>query len=173
MSTAWNFTFTSIDGQPMPLSGYQGRVLLVVNVASFCGFTPQYEGLQRLYEKYEPQGLTILGVPSNDFGNQEPKAAGEIKHFCQGTYGITFPLTQKEVVSGDEAHPFYRWARTELGWLNAPKWNFHKYLVARDGRLVTSFVSTTTPQSAKLISTIEAELAKGNMSRAAGAAIGQ
>lgn len=164
-ATAWDFTFTSIDGKPLPLSAFRGNVLLVVNVASFCGFTPQYKGLQALYEKYRAQGLTVIGVPSNDFGHQEPKAAGEIKEFCQGTYGITFPLTQKATLSGDDAHPFYAWARAELGWINAPKWNFHKYLVGRDGRLVTSFFSSTTPESGRLVSAVETELAKGAMSR--------
>lgn len=172
-TTAWEFNFTSIDGKPLPLSQYRGNVLLVVNVASFCGFTPQYKGLQALYEKYQQQGLTVIGVPSNDFGNQEPKAAGEIKEFCQGTYGITFPLTAKASLSGDAAHPFYAWARQELGWLNAPKWNFHKYLVSRDGRLVTSFLSTTTPESTRLVSAVEAELAKGAMSRPEPAAASQ
>lgn len=162
---AWDFSFHAIDGKPMPLSAYSGRVLLVVNVASFCGFTPQYKGLQALHETYSGRGLTVIGVPSNDFGKQEPKAEGEIREFCEGTYGVKFPLTAKEVVSGDAAHPFYRWARDRLGWLNAPKWNFHKYLVGRDGKLVTSFFSTTTPDSAKLIKAVEAELAKGEMSR--------
>ncbi len=164
-TTAWDYTFTSIDGKPMPLSQYKGNVLLVVNVASFCGFTPQYKGLQALYDKYQSEGLTVIGVPSNDFGNQEPKAAGEIKEFCQGTFGVKFPLTAKATLSGESAHPFYVWARDQLGWLNAPKWNFHKYLVGRDGRLVTSFLSTTTPDSNRLISAVEAELAKGAMSR--------
>jgi glutathione peroxidase len=163
--TAWDYTFTSIDGKPMPLSQYKGNVLLVVNVASFCGFTPQYKGLQALYDKYQAQGLTVIGVPSNDFGNQEPKAAGEIKEFCQGTFGVKFPLTAKATLSGEGAHPFYVWARDQLGWLNAPKWNFHKYLVGRDGRLVTSFLSTTTPDANRLVSAVETELAKGAMSR--------
>lgn len=164
-ASAWDFAFHSIDGKPLPLADYQGNVLLVVNVASFCGFTPQYKGLQALYEKYGAQGLTVIGVPSNDFGSQEPKAAGEIKQFCQGTYGITFPLTEKAVVSGDKPHAFYAWARDQLGWVNAPKWNFHKYLVGRDGRLVTSFYSTTAPDAARLVAAVEGELAKGRMSR--------
>lgn len=164
-ANAWDFTFQSIDGKPLPLANYQGNVLLIVNVASFCGFTPQYKGLQALHEKYSAEGLTVIGVPSNDFGAQEPNAAGEIKQFCQGTYGVTFPLTDKAVVSGDEAHAFYAWARDQLGWVNAPKWNFHKYLVGRDGRLVTSFYSTTAPDAARLVGAVEAELAKGRMSR--------
>lgn len=158
--TAWDFAFTSIDGKPMPLADFKGRVLLVVNTASFCGFTKQYEALQALNAKYEAQGFNVIGVPSNDFGGQEPKAAGEIKEFCEGMFGVTFPLTDKNVVSGDGAHPFYAWAREELGWINAPKWNFHKYLVGRDGKLVTSFFSSTTPDAERLIKAVEAELVK-------------
>ena len=158
--TAWHFAFTSIDGKPMPLADFKGRVLLVVNTASFCGFTKQYEALQALNAKYEAQGFNVIGVPSNDFGGQEPKAAGEIKEFCEGMFGVTFPLTDKNVVSGDGAHPFYAWAREELGWINAPKWNFHKYLVGRDGKLVTSFFSSTTPDAERLIKAVEAELVK-------------
>ncbi|MBN8912783.1 MAG: glutathione peroxidase [Rhizobiales bacterium] len=158
--TAWDFAFTSIDGKPMPLSDFKGRVLLVVNTASFCGFTKQYEALQALNAKYEAQGFNVIGVPSNDFGGQEPKAAGEIKEFCEGMFGVTFPLTDKVVVSGDEAHPFYKWAREELGWINAPKWNFHKYLVGRDGKLVTSFFSQTAPDADRLVKAVEAEIAK-------------
>lgn len=159
-TTAWDFTFTSIDGKPMPLSDYKGRVLLVVNTASFCGFTKQYEALQALNAKYEAQGFTVIGVPSNDFGAQEPKAAGEIKEFCEGMFGVTFPLTDKNVVTGDGAHPFYKWAREELGWINAPKWNFHKYLVGRDGKLVTNFFSATAPDADRLVKAVEAEIAK-------------
>jgi len=158
--TAWDFSFTSIDGKPMPLSDFRGKVLLVVNTASFCGFTKQYEALQALHAKYEGRGFAVIGVPSNDFGGQEPKAAGEIKEFCEGMFGVTFPLSDKNVVSGDGAHPFYAWAREELGWLNAPKWNFHKYLVGRDGKLVTSFFSQTTPDTDRLIKAVEAEIAK-------------
>ncbi len=163
--TAWDFQFQSIDGSPLPLSKFEGNVLLVVNVASFCGFTPQYEGLQALHEKYKERGLTVVGVPSNDFGDQEPGDSKEIKKFCQGTYGITFPLTGKETLSGPKAHPFYAWARQDLGWLNAPKWNFHKYLVGRNGKLVTSFFSTTKPSSSKLVKAVEEQLAQGTMSK--------
>lgn len=159
-TSAWDFSFTSIDGKPMPLADFRGKVLLVVNTASFCGFTKQYEALQALNAKYEAQGFAVIGVPSNDFGGQEPKAAGEIKEFCEGMFGVTFPLTDKTVVSGDGAHPFYKWAREQLGWLNAPKWNFHKYLVGRDGRLVTSFFSSTAPDAERLVKAVETEIAK-------------
>ena len=165
--TAWDFSFTSIDGKPMPLSDFRGQVLLVVNTASFCGFTKQYKALQELHQKYAPQGFAVIGVPSNDFGAQEPKAAGEIKEFCEGMFGVEFPLTDKNVVSGDNAHPFYKWARDELGWMNAPKWNFHKYLVGRDGKLVTSFFSMTTPDADRLVSAVEAELRKPKVAAAA------
>jgi glutathione peroxidase len=165
--TAWDFSFTSIDGKPMPLSDFRGQVLLVVNTASFCGFTKQYKALQELHQKYAPQGFAVIGVPSNDFGAQEPKAAGEIKEFCEGMFGVEFPLTDKNVVSGDNAHPFYKWARDELGWMNAPKWNFHKYLVGRDGKLVTSFFSMTTPDADRLVSAVEAELKKPKVAAAA------
>lgn len=158
--TAWDFSFTSIDGKPMPLADFRGQVLLVVNTASFCGFTKQYEALQMLHAKYESQGFAVIGVPSNDFGAQEPKAAGEIKEFCEGMFGVTFPLTDKNAVLGEGAHPFYKWAREELGWLNAPKWNFHKYLVGRDGKLVTSFYSQTAPDADRLVKAVEAEIAK-------------
>ncbi len=164
--TAWDFAFTSIDGKPMPLSDFKGRVLLIVNTASFCGFTKQYEALQALNARYEAQGFNVIGVPSNDFGGQEPKAEGEIKEFCEGMFGVTFPLADKNVVSGADAHPFYAWAREELGWLNAPKWNFHKYLVGRDGRLVTSFFSATAPDAARLIAAVEAEIAKPRVAAA-------
>ncbi|MDX2204112.1 MAG: glutathione peroxidase [Hyphomicrobiaceae bacterium] len=158
--TAWDFSFTSIDGKPMPLSDFRGKVLLVVNTASFCGFTKQYEALQALNAKYEAQGFNVIGVPSNDFGGQEPENEGKIKEFCEGMFGVTFPLTGKNEVTGDGAHPFYKWARDQLGWLNSPKWNFHKYLVGRDGKLVTSFFSSTAPDADRLISAVEAEIAK-------------
>lgn len=166
-TTAWDFSFTSIDGKPMPLADFRGKVLLVVNTASFCGFTKQYRALQELHTEYEEQGFAVIGVPSNDFGAQEPKAAGEIKEFCEGMFGVTFPLADKTVVSGSGAHPFYKWARNESGWLNAPKWNFHKYLVGRDGRLVTSFYSQTAPNSERVVNAIEAEIAKPQAAAAA------
>lgn len=158
--TAADFSFTSIDGQPMPLSAFNGKVLLVVNTASLCGFTPQYTALQALHEAYEKRGFVVIGVPSNDFGGQEPGDAAKVKEFCTGTYGVTFPLTAKEVVSGAKAHPFYLWAKETLGSMNAPWWNFHKYLVGRDGKLVTAFLSTTSPESNSVKEAIEAELDK-------------
>lgn len=158
--TAYDFSFTSIDGEPLPLSEFAGKVILVVNTASKCGFTGQYAGLQELYDMHKDAGLVVLGVPSNDFGGQEPGSEAEIKEFCQNTYAVTFPMTEKVSVSGDEAHPFYKWARKIVGWPGAPKWNFHKYVVARDGSLVDYFSSMTAPDSANLKLKLEDELAK-------------
>jgi glutathione peroxidase len=158
--SAYDFTFSAIDGQPMPLAAYKGKAMLIVNTASFCGFTQQYKGLQALFDKYETKGLVVIGVPSNDFGGQEPGTAGQIKEFCEGAFGITFPLTEKVPVTGDAAHPFYKWAAATLGPKSAPGWNFHKFLVGRDGRIVKSFYSGVAPESAELVAAVEAELAK-------------
>lgn len=155
---AFDFEFEAIEGGKLPLSQWRGKVLLVVNTASFCGFTPQYDGLQKLWERYESKGLIVLGVPSNDFGAQEPKAESEILGFCQGAFNVTFPLTTKQQVAGDSAHPFYRWARDALGPKAAPHWNFHKYLVGRNGKPIAGYESGIEPQSEKLISAIETAL---------------
>jgi glutathione peroxidase len=158
--SAYDFSFTSIDGRPLPLSEFKGKAVLVVNTASFCGFTQQYKGLQALYEKYEAKGFVVVGVPSNDFGAQEPGSATEIKEFCEGAFGITFPLTEKVPVTGASAHPFYQWAAATLGPKSAPGWNFHKYLVGRDGRIVKSFYSGAAPDGKDIIAAVEEELAK-------------
>jgi glutathione peroxidase len=158
---AYNFSFEAIEGGRMPLEQWRGKVLLVVNTASFCGFTPQYEGLQAVWQRYSERGLVVIGVPSNDFGGQEPNSEREILGFCKGAYNVTFPLTSKQVVSGSQAHPFYRWAVDRLGAGAAPKWNFHKYLVGRDGNLLATFPTRVAPQAPELIRAIEAALAKG------------
>jgi glutathione peroxidase len=158
--SAFDFSFRAIDGTAMPLSAYRGKVLLVVNTASFCGFTQQYAALQALHQKYEGRGLVVIGVPSNDFGGQEPKAEAEVKAFCQGAFGVTFPLTAKYHVRGRDAHPFYGWASATLGSLNAPWWNFHKYLVGRDGALISAFGTRTAPDAPEVVAAIEAALAK-------------
>ena len=155
---AWNFSFNTIGGEPLPLSQFEGRTVLVVNTASRCGFTPQYRGLQSLHRKYADQGLIVLGVPSNDFGAQEPGAEAEIQEFCESQFGVDFPLTGKVCVSGDEAHPFFRWAAQEMGPLAQPRWNFHKYLIAPDGRLVDWFSSATEPEAESVCHSIEANL---------------
>ena len=158
--SAFDFAFTSIDGAAMPLAAFRGRVLLIVNTASMCAFTEQYAGLQKLHETYEKRGLTVIGVPSNDFGGQEPKAEEDVKAFCQGAFGVTFPLTAKYSVRGSQAHSFYGYASTKLGSINAPMWNFHKYLIGRDGKLVSAFGAMATPESSRVVRAIEAELAK-------------
>ena len=121
------FEFQNIDEDGViKLSDFKGKVVLIVNTASQCGFTPQYKALQDLYSKYKDDGLVVLGVPSNDFGAQEPGSSKDIAKFCEINYGVTFPLTSKQIVSGDKAHPFYIWAKEQLGFGTAPKWNFHK-----------------------------------------------
>lgn len=153
--SAHAFTFTAIDGTPLPLSQFAGKAVLVVNTASQCGFTSQYEQLQAVWQRYRDRGLVVLGVPSNDFGGQEPGTEAEIQEFCATTFSVDFPLAEKTMVSGDGAHPFYQWARGELGMVAAPKWNFHKYLIAPDGRLVDWFSTVTRPDSDKVIAAIE------------------
>jgi len=128
--SAHDFSFTAIDGEALPLSTFRGKVLLVVNTASRCGFTRQYEGLQALWNDYRDRGLVVLGVPSNDFGGQEPGSDPDISEFCTVNFHVDFPLTAKTPVRGQNAHPFYRWAAREVGALGVPRWNFHKYLVA-------------------------------------------
>ena len=154
--TAYDFTFSALVGdQPLPLKAFSGKVILVVNTASRCGFTGQYDGLQKLYDQYRERGLVIIGVPSDNFGHQEPGTNDEIAHFCKLNYGVTFPMAAKENVVGDDVHPFYAWARAGLGYIGAPKWNFHKYLVNRQGKLVDYFYSGTAPDDRKLTKAIE------------------
>lgn len=156
--TAFGFSFPALEGGTISLADYAGRPLLVVNTASACGFTPQYQGLQNLWENYRARGLIVVGAPCNDFGHQEPGDIDDIKHFCEARFGISFPLTAKQHVVGPEAHPFYQWAREKKGWLAAPKWNFHKYLVNGEGRLVDWFATPTNPESPKVRAAIEALL---------------
>ena len=156
--SAFAFEFEAIEGGKLALGKWQGKVLLVVNTASFCGYTRQYEGLQTLWQRYEKRGLVVVGVPSNDFGAQEPKSEAEIASFCQGAFGVTFPLTTKEAVAGPQAHPFYRWAREVLGPGQAPRWNFHKYLVGRDGKLIAGYGAGVEPLSPTLVKAIETAL---------------
>ncbi|HEU5047096.1 MAG TPA: glutathione peroxidase [Rickettsiales bacterium] len=158
---AYEYSFHTLMGdKPLPLSEFKGKVLLVVNTASHCGFTPQYDGLEKLYNTYKDKGLVIIGVPSNDFGQQEPGSSEEIATFCKTNYGVTFPLAHKETVVGDKAHPFYLWARKVLGFGSAPKWNFHKYLINRKGQAVDYYFSTAKPDSPKLTKEIEKLLAE-------------
>lgn len=159
--SAYDFEFKSLMGKkPMPLSDYKGKVLLIVNTASHCGFTKQYAALESIYKEYQAQGLVIIGVPSNDFGEQEPGNDQEIANFCKINFGVTFPMTSKEIVTGNNAHPFYLWAKQTLGFGTAPKWNFHKYLVNREGKLIDYFNSTTAPDSPRVKKAIEAALSQ-------------
>ena len=160
--SAHDFAFTTIDGAPLPLTRYRGKAVLVVNTASQCGFTPQYDGLQTLWERYRGRGLVVLGVPSNDFGRQEPGVNAEIKTFCEVNFRVDFPLTEKQAVIGPDAHPFYRWIAQALGEGAAPRWNFHKYLIGPDGKLAGTFPSRVEPMSDELLRAVEAALPKPN-----------
>lgn len=156
--SAHRFDFVSIEGDPLPMSTFKGQAVLVVNTASFCGFTHQYKGLQALYDEYRNDGLTVLGIPSDDFGNQEPGSETEIKEFCETHYDITFPMTEKLVVRGQDAHPFYHWAKSKLGPIGVPKWNFHKILVAPDGSAVEGWSTSTPPDAPAVVETIQSVL---------------
>lgn len=158
--TAYAFMFPALDGGDVLLSSYAGRPLLVVNTASLCGYTPQYAGLQSLWTRYQDKGLVVIGVPSNDFGGQEPGGATEIGKTAHEDYRVTFPMTAKVVVKGANAHPFYRWAAQERP-LETPRWNFHKYLVGRDGSLRAAFASAIEPTDPRVIVAVEQELAAG------------
>lgn len=157
-TSAFQFRLTSIDGKPMPLSQYRGKVLLVVNTASMCGFTPQYEGLQKLQTEYGGKGFTVIGIPSGDF-NQEYADNARIKGFCESKFGINFPMAEKSVVTGSNAIPFYRWAKLQISEQNEPKWNFHKFLIGKDGHVIAGYPSKVTPESPELTSAIKKALA--------------
>lgn len=155
-STAYEYSFSSIkDGSELPLSRYAGKVVVVVNTASLCMFTKQYASLQRVYERYEKLGLVIVGVPSNNFGKQEPGGSKEIKQLCRKTFDVTFPMTEKTSVRGKYRHEFYDWAEQILGKLATPKWNFHKYVIDREGHLVDFFVPSTSLESTRALKKIE------------------
>lgn len=154
-----DFNLKTIDGKPMPLAQYKGKVVLLVNTASMCGFTPQYEGLQQLHESYKAKGFTVIGVPSGDFGGQEYGSNAEVKQFCETKFGIKFPMTEKAVVKGAGAIPVYKWAASTLGDAKTPQWNFHKYLVGKDGKLIAAFDSRVTPTSTELAAAVGKALA--------------
>ena len=156
--TAFAFAFTGLDGKPIRLADHAGKPILVVNTASLCAYTPQYAGLQDLWSRYGDRGLLIVGVPSNDFGGQEPGGVTEIVQTAHQHYGVTFPLAEKAVVRGPNSHPFYRWVATERP-LDPPRWNFHKYLIGRDGRIKASFPAAIAPNDARVIDAIARELA--------------
>ena len=152
---AYDFSFTDLNGNSLNLSDFKKKVIVIINVASQCGFTNQYEDMQILWEKYQSQGLIILGVPSNDFGNQEPGNNKEIKDFCEAKFGITFPMTEKISVKGNNTHPFYLWAKNNYGKSAIPKWNFHKIIINKSGKIAETFSSITNPSSKKFIDSIE------------------
>ena len=159
MTTAYDFSATDIDGQDTAFADYRGKVLLVVNTASKCGFSPQYEGLEDLWRKYRDRGLVVMGFPSDQFGHQEPGDEAEIKNFCSLTYDVDFPMFAKVEVNGGGAHPLWKWLKDEKGGLlgiGAIKWNFTKFLVGRDGRVLKRYAPTDTPES--LAKDIEAAL---------------
>lgn len=153
--SAHSFEFQTITGEALPLSQYKGHVVLVVNTASRCGFTPQYRDLQGLWQRFRARGFIVLGVPSNDFGGQEPGTEAQILDFCETNYAIDFPLTSKQVVIGPEAHPFYRWISEVAGEDARPRWNFHKYLIGPDGELVNVYSSKVGPLDSGLVAEIE------------------
>jgi glutathione peroxidase len=157
--SAHDFSFTAIEGGALPMDQYRGKAVLVVNTASRCGFTNQYEGLQELWSRYRSKGLVVLGVPSNDFGRQEPGTETEIKEFCSVNFAVDFPMTEKVVVSGKQAHPLYRWMAEQSDGAE-PQWNFYKYLIDPDGRVVKLFPSQTRPTADVLVATIEQVLPK-------------
>ncbi len=148
--TAFDFTLTTLQGEPLKLRQFAGKPLLIVNTASRCGFTPQYEGLQALWSQHRDRGLTVIGVPSNQFGGQEPGSETDIASFCSSNYGVSFPMTEKLDVRGSNADPLFRWLAQQGGMLSRPRWNFFKYVIGRDGRLADWFSSVTSPDSPRL-----------------------
>ena len=152
---AYDFNFNDLDGSILKLSDYKNKVIVVVNVASQCGFTNQYEDMQKVWKKYQEKDVVILGVPSNDFGKQEPGSNEDIKNFCEAKFGISFPMTEKVSVKGADAHPFYIWARENFGKSAIPKWNFHKIIIDKNGKVADTFSSITNPSSKKFIKALE------------------
>ena len=153
----YDFSFNSIDGNSIKLDEYKNQIIVVVNVASRCGYTPQYEDLQKLWTNYKKMGLVVIGVPTNNF-KQEPGSNEEIKNFCETSFGIDFPMTKKMDVIGKDAHPFFKWAKKNHGISAIPKWNFHKIIIGKDGKVMDTFASFTKPSSSKFIKIIEEEI---------------
>jgi len=158
MSNAHDFSFTSIDGEPLPLASFEGKPVLVVNTASKCGLTPQYDGLEKLYRDYRDKGLVVLGVPCNQFAGQEPGSEAEIKDFCAVKFHVDFPLTAKTDVKDDTRHPFYAWAEEKLGTEAVPVWNFHKILIGADGEAIAAFGPRTPPTDPAIVEAVESAL---------------
>jgi len=155
---AHKFEFNSIDGGVLALQKFDNKVLLIVNTASHCGFTPQYNDLQNLWDQYKDKGLVVIGVPSGDFGNQELDSNVKIKNFCKVNFNVNFPMASRSHIKGQKAHPFYKWANKQVGFTGRPRWNFHKFLIGPQGHLVDWFASTTKPTSTKIKSKVEEQL---------------
>ena len=153
--TFYDFKINSINGEELNLSSFTGKTILLVNVASKCGFTKQYDDLQKLYEDYREKGLVVVGIPSNQFGGQEPGTETEIKNFCETNFNINFPMTSKYDVKGDNAHPLYIWAKENFGRSAIPKWNFHKILINKEGKIHNTYGSFVKPMSKKITLEIE------------------
>tara|TARA_B100000427_G_scaffold320344_1_gene319579 strand:+ start:547 stop:1092 length:546 start_codon:yes stop_codon:yes gene_type:complete len=153
----YDFEFNSIDGSKIKLNDFKNKVLVIVNVASRCGYTPQYEDLQELWSNYKNKNLVVIGIPTNNF-RQEPGTNKEIKDFCETNFGINFPMTEKIEVIGKNAHPFYKWAKENHGISAIPKWNFHKIVIGKNGKVVDTFASFTKPNSKKFLNLIEKEI---------------
>ena len=151
----FDFDIKDINEETFALEKLRNKIVLLVNVASKCGFTKQYADLQNLYDNYKDKGLIVIGVPSNQFGSQEPGSNDEIKDFCETNFGINFPMTKKYDVKGDNAHPIYLWAKENFGNSTVPKWNFHKILINKEGKIEDTYGSITNPMSSKIVKTIE------------------
>ena len=152
-----DFTIESISGETINLSDYKSKVVLLVNTASKCGFTPQYSGLQKIYERYKNDGLVVLGVPTNDF-NQELSKESDVKEFCEIRFGVEFPMSSIQPIRGENAHPIYKWIQSNVSVIGQPRWNFHKYLIGKDGKIINWFSSMTSPTSEGLVNQIETAL---------------
>jgi glutathione peroxidase len=157
--TAYAFSFDGLQGEPIRLADFAGKPILVVNTASLCGYTPQYAGLEQLYKRFHDRGLVMIGVPSNDFGGQEPGGVADIVETANHEFGVTFPLAAKADVVGANAHPFYKWAASERP-LETPRWNFHKYLVGRDGHIAAVFATQIEPMEARVVDAVAKELGR-------------
>ena len=160
--SGFQFGFEGFDGKPLPLDRFRDRAVLVVNTASECGFTGQYAGLEQLWQDYKDKGLTVIGVPSNNFGGQEPLKGEQIKNFCTLNYGVTFPLADRTDVVGRNAHPFYKWALERAGQKARPRWNFHKILLDRTGNIAATFATAVEPTSNGVRSAIDKALGAGS-----------
>ena len=152
-----DFSIESITGETIEMSNFKSNVVILVNTASKCGFTPQYSGLQKIYERYKDDGLVVLGIPTNDF-NQEFTSDKDVKQFCEIRFGVEFPMSSIQVIKGENAHPIYKWIKSNVSVIGQPRWNFHKYLIGKDGQIINWYSSMTSPTSEGLVKEIETAL---------------